>query len=92
VDITYTGNKSFPCLSNVVSLNEKTLLYNTVGRVLCNKRDSRAHATVFKETERFPDLHHGRSLAVILVDFDATRNDLFLALAEKYLILKKEMR
>ena len=51
------------------------MLYNAVGRVLCNKQDGRSYATAFREmfsfvTERFFDFHHGRSLEVILVDFD----------------------
>jgi len=49
VDITYTGNTSFLYLLNVVSLNEKTLLYNAVGRVLWNRQDSLAYATAFKD-------------------------------------------
>jgi hypothetical protein len=75
MDVTYTGNDSSPYLLNVVTLNEKTCVYNTVSRVLCSRQDSESFANsitkIFeKVTKDHAHFSNGRNLRYILVDFN----------------------
>ena len=75
MDVTYTGNESFPYLLNVVTLNEQTCVYNAVSRVLCSRQDSESYANsitnIFeKVTKDHAHFSNGRNLRSILVDFD----------------------
>ncbi|KXJ26895.1 hypothetical protein AC249_AIPGENE16437 [Exaiptasia diaphana] len=58
-DITYTSNKDFPYLLNMVVFNPTTVHYQAVGRVLCDKQDGVPNA-----------IKNGKELINILVDFD----------------------
>ncbi len=74
-DITFTGNRSFPYLLNIVTLCEQTLQYVPVARVLCNKQDGKAYGTAFGKifetvTATNPEFKCGGRLELILVDFD----------------------
>ena len=75
MDVTYTGNDVFPYLLNIVTLNERTCVYNAVARVLCSKQDSETYAnsitSIFnKVSSDHAHFKNGVNLRSTLVDFD----------------------
>lgn len=48
VDVTYTGSDCSPYLLNVVTFNEKTLVYNAVASVLTSIRESGSYGNHFQ--------------------------------------------
>ena len=59
----------------MVALNENTMAYNAVTRVLLKWQDGDAYATVISEvfdhvTKKYPSFDNGENLRLVMVDFD----------------------
>ena len=75
-DITYTGNGTFPYLSNLIALHEKIPCYGAVARVLCDRQYAMSFAIAFFEVlqsviKKYTAFKQENSkLELILIDFD----------------------
>ena len=75
-DITYTGNGTFPYLSNLIALHEKIPCYGAVARVLCDRQYAMSFAIAFFEVlqsviKKYPAFRQENSkLELILIDLD----------------------